>query len=364
MIHLLDTLGSTAILAICIALFPATLTGCDGSSKPDDSGGEETGGTLSLWEQQSNEQVVFMSKADSAQGELYLVDKQGSITRLTDNDLHENNPSLSPDGSKVAFNAGSESDLLTWEIYVLDLETLEQTRLTDNSVIDAHPDWSPDGERIVFGSFRDTQGDPAGAADIFVMNASNGASLTRLTDSPEVEDNDPEWSPDGSMIVFKSTDYTRQSAREEIHVMDSDGSNPRRLTETSGWESDHDPSWSPSGDRVVYVRYEGDRAWTDGTDPAVLVREWQELTPWNIWTVDLSGDMRRLTDNTEAGWGIAVYSSDSARILYGRLDWITDSENRLIGGLHRLMLMDSDGLNQEQLFPDDAHTGTLEYFDW
>ena len=31
---------------------------------------------------------------------------------------------------------------------------------------------------------------------------------------------------------------------------------------------------------------------------------------------------------------------------------------------HRLILMNPDGSNEEQLIPDDRHTGTLEYFDW
>ena len=364
MIHRQNTLRFPAILAICIVLIPIALIGCSGSAGPDDNGNNGAGDSFALWKQQPDEQIVFMSKADSAHGELYLIDKQGSITRLTNNNLYENNPALSPDGTKVAFNAGEESNQLTWEICVLDLQTMEQTQLTANSVIDAHPDWSPDGTKIVFGSFRDAQDNPAGAADIFVMNAADGTGLTRLTNSPEVEDNDPEWSPDGSKIVYKSTEHTRQSAREEIYVMGSDGSNTRRLTETSGWQSDHDPSWRPGGDRIVFIRFEGSRAWTDGTDLSILVDKWQELTPWNICTVDLSGNVQKLTGNTEAGWGVAVYSSDGSKILYGRLDWITNSKNQIIGGYHRLILMDTDGSDQEQLIQDDEHTGTLEYFDW
>ena len=43
-----------------------------------------------LWKEQPNEHIVFMSKADSPEGELYLLDKDGQITRLTDNNRHEN----------------------------------------------------------------------------------------------------------------------------------------------------------------------------------------------------------------------------------------------------------------------------------
>ena len=312
-----------------------------------------------LWKEQSNQKIVFMSRADSPEGELYLLDKNGQITRLTNNKRHENNPAISFDGKKVAFNGGDEGNQLTWEIYVLDLNTGEETQLTDNNVIDAHPDWSPDGSKIVFGSFRDAQGNPSGTADIYVMN-NDGSALIQLTDSPW-EDNDPEWSPDGTKIVFKSTRYTQQSGREEIYVMNSDGSNQRRLTTTSGWQSDHDPSWSPKSDHIVFIRFEGSRAWFDTANFKV---DWEELTPWNVHRVDLNGNVERLTNNSDTGWGVVLYSTDGSQILFGRIDWITNDSNQVIGGNHRLILMNPDGSNQRQLLPDNDHTGTLEYFDW
>jgi hypothetical protein len=78
----------------------------------------------------------------------------------------------------------------------------------------------------------------------------------------------------------------------------------------------------------------------------------------------VDGYVERLTDNLDAGWGVVLYSADANQILYGTVDWIFNSEGQLIGGHHRLILMDLDGSNQRQLLPDDEHTGTLEYFDW
>lgn len=312
-----------------------------------------------LWREQPNEKIVFMSRADSPEGELYLLDKYGTITRLTNNNRHENNPSLSFDGTKIAFNGGDERNQLTWEIYVLDLTTGKEIQLTNNGVIDAHPDWSPDDSKIVFGSFRDGQGNPSSTADIYVMNI-DGSELCQLTDSPW-EDNDPEWSPNGKQIVFKSTRHTQESGREEIYVMDNDGTNPRRLTTSSGWQSDHDPSWSPLSDQILFSRFEGDKIWFDIDN---FRDDWEELTPWNIHRVDLNGNVERLTSNSDAGWGVALYAADGSQILFGRIDWITNSNSQVIGGYHRLILMNPDGSNQRQLLPDDEHTSTLEYFDW
>jgi len=313
-----------------------------------------------LWNEQPNEQIIFMSKADSPEGELYLLDKSGEIIRLTNNNLHENNPSLSPDGKKAAFHGGNINDPLTWEIYIIDLETKEEMRLTDNNVLDGHPDWSPDGSKIVFASFRDAQGNPYGRADIYTMNI-DGTELTQLTDSPW-EDNDPEWSPDGKKIAFKSTRNTQQDAREEIYIMDADGINVQRLSSTSGWQSEHDPSWSADSNAIVFNRYDGKRSWTDIANPDVLKDYWQEIIPWNVYRADLNGEVLQLTDDDYTS-GLPVYSIDGSEILFLKLDFYIIND-QLAGADHRLILMDSDGNNQKQLLPDDRHTPTLEYFDW
>ena len=114
-----------------------------------------------VWESQPNQQIVFTSNADSEKGDIYLMDKSGSITRLTNNDLHENNPALSRDGTKVAYNRGKASgfghttwdEMTTWEIFVMDLATKKVTQITDNNVVDAHADWSPDGKKTCFCVF-------------------------------------------------------------------------------------------------------------------------------------------------------------------------------------------------------------------
>ena len=314
----------------------------------------------SLWQEQPNDVIVFMSRADAPEGELYLLDKENNVTRLTTDSRHENNPALSPDGRRVAFQAGDESDMTTWEIYVLDIATGAETRLTSNGVIDAHPDWSPSGDRIVFGSFRDASGNPAPAADIWVMDT-NGANAAALSPGPW-EDNDPEWSPDGSTIAFKSTRNSQLPAREEIFIMDSDGSSVRRLTTTSGWQSDHDPSWSPSGEHIVFNRYEGTRPWTDITDPDTFRLRWRELSPWNAHRADLSGNVLRLS-NVEHGGGLPTCSRDGTHVLFLRLDYILQ-DSVVVGAEHWFCLVEPDGSLPRRLIPADRHTPTLESYDW
>lgn len=329
---------------------------------------EQTTESLYLWETQSNQKIVFTSNADSDLGEIYLMDKSGGIIRLTNNDVREDHPALSRDGTKLAFTRGKASgfgnttwtEMTTWEIFVMDLATKEETQITYNDVVDAHADWSPDGEKLVFASFSNSNGDPAEEANIFIINA-DGTGLKQLTDS-EHEDNDPEWSPDGTKIAFKSTRNTKESAREEIYIMNNDGSDIKRLTKTSGWQSDHDPSWSPDSKSIAFNRFEGSRPWTDMFKVDILQNNFQELIPWNAHTVDLDGNIIKLT-NSKHLLGLPVYSADGSKVLCLSMEFIL-SEGMLIGSYNRLILSNADGSNKQQLIPDDEHTPTLEYFDW
>jgi hypothetical protein len=64
-----------------------------------------------------------------------------------------------------------------------------QTDLTNSPANDNDPSWSPDGTKIAFTTDRG----PTGDNEIFVMNA-DGSGQTDLTNSPANE-SDPDWQP-------------------------------------------------------------------------------------------------------------------------------------------------------------------------
>ena len=124
------------------------------------------------------------------------------------------------------------------EINTIKSNGIGKTRLTTHSAADEDPDWSPDGSRIVFTSER------TGNRDVFVMNG-DGSSPTRLTTAAQ-DDYQPAWSPDGTRIAFVS----ERDGNPEIYLIRADGANPVRLTQHPAAETQ--PAWSPDGTRIVF----------------------------------------------------------------------------------------------------------------
>lgn len=85
-----------------------------------------------------------------------------------------------------------------------------QRRLTHNRARDDNPDWAPDGSRLVFQSKRHANW------DLYTI-LPDGSGLERLTNNPAV-DSVPAWSPDGTRIAFTIARY--RSGREDIAVME------------------------------------------------------------------------------------------------------------------------------------------------
>ena len=105
---------------------------------------------------------------------------------------------------------------------------------------DADPEYSPDGSKIVFASSR------SGDNDVYVMNA-NGSSQVQLTDDPNT-DWMPSWSPDGTKIIFVSF----RGNSKGIYIMNADGSNQKVLFPSVSPGQPNDPTFNSDGTRIVF----------------------------------------------------------------------------------------------------------------
>jgi len=184
---------------------------------------------------------------------IYVMNADGTNpVRLTGGIYRDLDPDWSPDGTKIAFISGN--DFTAYDIYVMNADGTNPVRLTQSPGYPA-PRWSPDGTKIAFYS----RSAPDGPDDIYVMNA-DGTNPVRLTQSYGYGYggvSSHEWSPDGTRIAFVS--HARRGSdiyASHIHVMNADGTNPVRLTQSP--DRDRSPTWSPDGTKIAFVRDEDD----------------------------------------------------------------------------------------------------------
>jgi len=147
----------------------------------------------------------------------------------------------------VAFVSDRDVNL---ELYTVGLDGEGLQRLTTSTVGEFQPDWSPDGSRLMFAA--SPSGSERGPWAILDMRA-DGTGRQVLVESAGYVAPHPRYSPDGERIVFVS----EHAGQGELYVAGADGAGARRLTHNT--VQDQDPSWSPDGQRIVYASMVGER---------------------------------------------------------------------------------------------------------
>ena len=131
---------------------------------------------------------------------------------------------LSPDGSTIALD-------LLGRIWVVPAEGGVAEPLTDELGDARQPSWSPDGERIVFQAYW------AGDYDIWTVGA-DGSGLSQLTAGP-FDDREPAWHPSGDRVAFSSD----RGGSYDIWALDLANGGLTRITE--GADNEYGPAWRP-----------------------------------------------------------------------------------------------------------------------
>ncbi|TFG95096.1 MAG: hypothetical protein E4H13_13875, partial [Calditrichales bacterium] len=161
----------------------------------------------------------------------------------------------SPDGKKFTL-AAKAGDADAIYIYDLDSGNYEQYKFDLDGMFSTA--WSPTGEEIAFVGKKD------GASDIYIFSIKT-EEIVNITQD-RFSDSDPSWSPDGKRIAFTSDRgsyiskdlvpdkfhmYTHNFENEDIYIIDRDGSNLMRITDTEQIEGQ--PIFAPDNKRIAYV---------------------------------------------------------------------------------------------------------------
>jgi serine/threonine-protein kinase len=121
-------------------------------------------------------------------------------------------------------------------------------RLTSDPVVDSQPVWSPDGSLIAFRSDRDSGG-------VFVRRADAAAEVRRLTHAGRAFHIPYGFTPDGRQVIFTEfRDYNDQ----DIKVVSIDGTDETGLLTERFAELR--PALSPDGRWLLYQSDESGRA--------------------------------------------------------------------------------------------------------
>jgi Tol biopolymer transport system component len=199
-----------------------------------------------------NGQIAWQRESFNAPPHLWVANPDGSQARevFADDDAPKFEASFSPvNAGALAFTRVTEEPFSA-DIFLGDLATGQARQLT-NSKIDAFaPTFSPDGSRIAFFSVRPPgRNHPPGPERIAVINA-DGTGRRFLT--PKNRSSiDPDFSPDGTQIVYDESRPAGQFADNRVMVMNADGSQRRAVTAYGG-RRELNPKWLPDGSGLVF----------------------------------------------------------------------------------------------------------------
>ena len=152
-------------------------------------------------------------------------------------------PAWSPDGSEVVFTTNMTGRFNLWRVSTSGgwpIQLLQSEDRQSGAV------WSPDKKWIVF------EQDFGGGElyDLFAVS-SDGAEVINITNTPEVSESNPHWSPDGSMLAMSYRPKT--SSTTDIALLDWKTKKVRKLTDEQTKNREWYTSiWSADG-RTIYA---------------------------------------------------------------------------------------------------------------
>jgi dipeptidyl aminopeptidase/acylaminoacyl peptidase len=234
--------------------------------------------------------------------------ESGEIRKLTSGVNSKTRPSFSPQGDRVAYEAGGD-------IWVAEVETGATWRVTIDLARDREPAWSPDGGHLAFVSSR------RGRTELWVASVEGERhGLVQITEN-DANESDPDWSPDGKWIAFTATRGDEHFYASGVYRVPASGGEAIRVTPADA-TSNFGARWAPVGGRLALL---SDRSgyvhvWTmagDGSD----AREF-DTGPYDsesphfwvrpVWSRD--GRQIQISVNRQGSFDLAVLEEATGRV--------------------------------------------------
>ena len=263
-------------------------------------------------------------------------------------------PTWHPNGRQIGYFYGdwrAADWALDWDGGAVAVDTsARRVSLPGPLIVGYHEDfapvWSPNGRWFAYHSHRSPTPvatyDAAGSTDdIYLLTAGAPiASEARLTDFG-LEAGSPDWSPDGTRLVFTSFDRSTQAAHSFPFVIAFDTATGRatasaRLALPAGISGAEMVAWSPASDEIA-------------------IEEASSPGRHALWVVRSDGSTaRKIVDYPMRTYGGVDWTPDGKTLIYSAL-----SGNRMqlfaipaAGGVPRRLTSDTAHLLHPQVSPD------------
>lgn len=266
--------------------------------------------------------IVYGGKDDNGTKGLYFSDESGNRrVKIISATLSDGYPAVSPNGKRIAFY-GKYDKYKTWSIHTVDVNDNNLHRLTHvKHVWDSSPTWSPDGKSIAFArEYRAEDGKMR--EEIWLMNA-DGSNKRQIK---VLKGRSPEFMQDGRLL------FQTQIGPSQVAIANIDGSKVIQLT--SDESNNMSPKISPDGSRIAYLSNR------DGNQ--------------EVYIMNLEGtDQQRITNNNITEWDPA-WSIDGTQVFFS-------SQNVL--GFYDIYKANTDGSSIERVTINGSQSGSLFHVD-
>lgn len=183
--------------------------------------------------------IVFMSTREEGDWELYRISRDGTnLERLTRHEGWDGYAAFSPNGKTFTYDR-EEGEQKTPYIYNFETGEIRPFLEMEGAWATVNG-WHPDGNRVVLFIERNK------SRDLYFADE-NGQNLEQVTDTPQKNEHEGAFSPDGSKLAYA----TQNDAGSGLEVMDLENGGTALLVTSSQYL--YGLSWSPDGTKIAYT---------------------------------------------------------------------------------------------------------------
>lgn len=194
------------------------------------------------------DQIIFASNRAGRRLNIWSMSASGApgITRLTSGDTNDLWPTIDSDPKPRLFYQAMVDTRFDPRLYMTQIGTIFQTDLT--TLGGAQPRVSPKNDAVIFTAVNEQ----TGKRDIYRIS-DRGGPAENLTNSPDADETDPNWSKDGSRIVYACDRAADEEGRRNYDIWIIDLARPQQPIQiTTNGSHDDCPVFDASGNSVYF----------------------------------------------------------------------------------------------------------------